>query len=148
MTGWRLGWAASKHAEVARAIHVLHGYLTVCTSTITQKAALLGWTDEAVLAKKNAREVYRKRGHFLVDLLEGELGLHATSPEGAFYTMLDIRSLGDDIEVAEKCLQNRVITVPGVAFGSEAAGFLRISFCNTEDRMVEGVSRMKEALVI
>ena len=31
--------------------------------------------------------------------------------------MLDVRSLGDDIEIAEKCLQNRVITVPGVAFG-------------------------------
>ena len=31
--------------------------------------------------------------------------------------MLDVRSLGDDIEVAEKCLQNRVVTVPGVAFG-------------------------------
>jgi aspartate/methionine/tyrosine aminotransferase len=75
-----------------------------------------------------------------------ELGLNATSPEGAFYTMLDIRELGDDIEVAEKCLQNRVITVPGVAFGDEARGFLRISFCNTEERMVEGVRRMRQAL--
>jgi aspartate/methionine/tyrosine aminotransferase len=61
--------------------------------------------------------------------------------------MLDIRSLGDDIEIAEKCLQNRVITVPGVAFGTEAKGFLRISFCNTEDKMTEGVRRMKEALL-
>jgi aspartate/methionine/tyrosine aminotransferase len=146
MTGWRLGWAASKEADVARAIHVLHGFLTVCTSAITQKAGLLGWTDEAERAKQHAREVYKKRGDFLVDLFDRELGLRATSPEGAFYTMLDIRSLGEDIEVAEKCLQNRVITVPGVAFGSEAAGFLRISFCNTEERMVEGVRRMKEAL--
>jgi aspartate aminotransferase len=61
--------------------------------------------------------------------------------------MLDVRSLGDDVEVAEKCLQNRVITVPGVAFGDEARRFLRISFCNTEERMVEGVHRMKEALI-
>jgi aspartate/methionine/tyrosine aminotransferase len=83
----------------------------------------------------------------MVDLLKRELGLHATAPEGAFYTMLDVRSLGDDIEVAEKCLQNRVITVPGVAFGDEAKGFLRISFCNTEEKMVEGVRRMKEALI-
>jgi aspartate aminotransferase len=74
------------------------------------------------------------------------MGLNATSPEGAFYTMLDVRELGDDVEVAEKCLRNRVITVPGIAFGDEAKGFLRISFCNTEDRMVEGVRRMKNAL--
>ncbi len=146
MTGWRLGWAASSQKEVIQAIQVLHGFLTVCTSAITQKASLLGWTAEAEAAKQNARDIYKKRGAFMVDLLDKELGLHATSPEGAFYTMLDVRSLGNDIEVAEKCLQNRVITVPGVAFGTEGSGFLRISFCNTEEKMVEGVSRMKEAL--
>jgi aspartate aminotransferase len=146
MTGWRLGWAASSRPEVMNAIHVLHGFLTVCTSTITQKAALLGWTDEAEKAKQYAREVYKNRGEFLVDLFDKELGLKATSPEGAFYTMLDVRSLGDDLEVAEKCLQNRVVTVPGVAFGTEAKGFLRISFCNDEERLAEGVRRMKEAL--
>ena len=148
MTGWRLGWAASRQADVARAIHILHGFLTVCTSAITQKASLLGWTAEAEAAKQHAREVYKKRGEFLVELLGRELGLRATSPEGAFYTMLDVRSLGDDLEIAEKCLQNRVITVPGIAFGDEAKGFLRISFCNTEERMVEGVKRMRSALML
>ena len=146
MTGWRLGWAACKDAEIINAIQVLHGFTTVCTSTITQKASLLGWTEEAERAKAEARDIYRKRGEFLVSLFKTELGLNATSPEGAFYTMLDVRSLGDDIEVAEKFLQNRVVTVPGVAFGDEAKGFLRISFCNSEERMAEGVSRMKEVL--
>lgn len=146
MTGWRMGWAASSQPEIMKAIQTLHGFLTVCTSTITQKAALLGWTEEAEAAKQNAREVYKKRGEFLVDLFDKELGLKATSPEGAFYTMLDVRSIGDDLEVAEKCLQNRVVTVPGVAFGREAKGFLRISFCNTEEKMIEGVGRMKEAI--
>ncbi|MEP7214462.1 MAG: pyridoxal phosphate-dependent aminotransferase [Acidobacteriota bacterium] len=147
MTGWRLGWAASSQKEVMQAIQVLHGFLTVCTSAITQKAALLGWTDEAEAAKQHARDVYKKRGEFLIELFQKELGLRGTAPEGAFYTMLDVRSLGDDIEIAEKCLQNRVITVPGVAFGSEAKGFLRISFCNSEEKMAEGVRRMKEALI-
>ena len=147
MTGWRLGWVASKQAEITRAVQVLHGFLTVCTSAITQKASLLAWTPQAEAAKQHARDVYKARGQFLVNLFEKEMGLHATSPEGAFYTMLDVRSLGDDIEVAEKCLQNRVITVPGKAFGDEATSFLRISFCNPEERMVEGVRRMKEALM-
>jgi aspartate aminotransferase len=146
MTGWRLGWAACSDPEMINAIQVLHGFTTVCTSTITQKASLLAWTDEAEAAKRHARDVYRKRGEFLVQLFKDELGLNATSPEGAFYTMLDVRPLGDDLEVAEKCLQNKVVTVPGVAFGQEAKGFLRISFCNPEDRMAEGVRRMKEAI--
>ncbi len=146
MTGWRLGWAASKDAAIMEAIQVLHGFTTVCAATIVQKASLLAWTPEAEAAKQHARDVYKQRGEFLVNLFKTEMALHATSPEGAFYTMLDVRSIGDDIEVAEKCLQNRVVTVPGVAFGDEAKGFLRISFCNTEERMVEGVRRMKETL--
>jgi len=146
MTGWRLGWAASKDAAIMNAVQVLHGFTTVCTSTITQKASLIAWSEEAQAAKSYAREVYRKRGEFLVDLFKTEMGLEATSPEGAFYTMLDVRSIGDDIEVAERFLQNRVITVPGAAFGQEAKGFLRISFCNPEERMTEGVRRMKEAV--
>jgi aspartate aminotransferase len=147
MTGWRLGWAACADPRMIDAIQVLHGFTTVCTSTITQKASLMAWTNEAEAAKANARAVYKTRGEFLVKLFADELSLKATAPEGAFYTMLDVRSLGDDIEIAEKCLQNRVVTVPGVAFGQEAKGFLRISFCNTEERMAEGVRRMKEALV-
>lgn len=147
MTGWRMGWAACKDPDMINAIQVLHGFTTVCTSTITQKASLIAWSPVAEAAKQQARDVYRKRGEFLVDLFKQELGLHATSPEGAFYTMLDVRSLGDDVEIAEKCLQNHVVTVPGIAFGSEAKGFLRISFCNTEEKMAEGVRRMKEALI-
>lgn len=146
MTGWRVGWVASSQTDVVKAVLTLHGFLAVCTSTISQKASLLGWTTEAERAKAEAREIYRRRGEFLIDILHKETGLRGTSPEGAFYTMVDVRSLGDDLEVAERFLQNRVITVPGVAFGSEAKGFLRISFCNTEERMTEGVRRMKEAI--
>jgi aspartate/methionine/tyrosine aminotransferase len=146
MTGWRVGWLASSQTDVVKTALTLHGFLTVCTSTISQKASLLGWTEEAERAKAEAREIYKKRGEFLIDILQKELGLRGTSPEGAFYTMLDVRGVGDDLEIAEKFLQNRVITVPGIAFGDEAKGFLRVSFCNTEERMAEGVRRMKEVL--
>lgn len=147
MTGWRVGWVASSQTDVVKAALTLHGFLTVCTSTISQKAALLGWTDEAEQAKRDAREIYKRRGEYLIDLLQTELNLRGTSPEGAFYTMVDVRNLGDDLEIAEKFLQNRVITVPGIAFGTEAKGFLRVSFCQPEEKMAEGVRRMKEALV-
>ena len=146
MTGWRVGWIASAQTDVIKAAMTLHGFLTVCTSTISQKASLLGWTNEAERAKAEAREIYKRRGEFLIDLFKKELNLRGTSPEGAFYTMLDVRELGDDLELAEKFLANRVITVPGIAFGDEAKGFLRISFCNSEEKIAEGVRRMKQAL--
>ncbi len=146
MTGWRIGWLASSQTDVVKAALTVHGFLTVCTSTISQKASLLGWTKEAEQAKAEAREIYRKRGEFLIKTLLEETGLRGTLPEGAFYTMVDVRDLGDDLEVAEKFLRNRVITVPGIAFGDEAKGFLRVSFCNTEEKIAEGVRRMKTAL--
>lgn len=146
MTGWRLGWIASSQTEVVQSALVVHGFLTVCTSTISQKAALLAWTEEAEKAKAEARETYKKRGEFLIELFQKELGVKCTKPEGAFYTMADFRQFGDDLELAERFLQNRVITVPGIAFGSEAKGFLRISFCNDYEKICEGVRRMKEVL--
>ena len=54
MTGWRLGWAACKDAEIMNAIQVLHGFTTVCAATIVQKASLLAWTDEAEAPKARA----------------------------------------------------------------------------------------------
>ena len=148
MTGWRVGWVASSEKEVVKAVMTLHGFISVCTSTISQKASLLAWTEEAEASKAEARRIYKNRGEFLVEALRKELGLEATLPEGAFYTMVDVRKYGTDLEVAEKFLQHRVITVPGVAFGDEATGFLRVSFCNSEEKMAEGVARMKSALGI
>ncbi len=146
MTGWRLGWVCSRVKEVMKAEHIVHGYLTVCTSTVSQKAALTAWTSEAHEATAKAREIYKKRRDFFVPLIERELNLRAVMPDGAFYTMVDVREFGDDLKLAEKLLEHKVITVPGVAFGEESRGFLRLSFCSNEETMVEGVRRLKEGL--
>ena len=50
MTGWRLGWLCGD-ADVVRSALVLHGYTTTCASTVSQKAALAAWTDEAAAAR-------------------------------------------------------------------------------------------------
>ncbi len=145
MTGWRLGWLAGP-TDVIRPAWVLHGYDVTCASAISQKAALAAWTDEGRQAMADARAVYQKRRDLIVDLFNAELGLTAFVPEGAFYTMLDIRHLGEEMAIVEKFLQAKVVTIPGSAFGSEAEGYLRISFCANEEKIIEGVRRMKEAL--
>jgi aminotransferase len=146
MTGWRLGWVCSLVKEVMRAENIVHGYLTVCTSTISQKAALKAWSNEAREAVANAKEIYKKRRDFFVPLIEKELGIRAVMPDGAFYTMVDVREFGDDIKLAERLLEHKVITVPGVAFGEESRGFLRLSFCSNEETLAEGVQRIKAGL--
>ena len=145
MTGWRLGWMCADD-DVIRAALVLHGYVTTCASTVSQKAALVAWTDEAQNARAEFREIFRKRRDHLLNQVDTELGLQAVAPDGAFYTMLDVSRYGPSMQVAEALLEERVITVPGAAFGKESEGFLRVSFCADENTLTEGVHRIKKGL--
>ncbi|MDQ3804606.1 MAG: aminotransferase class I/II-fold pyridoxal phosphate-dependent enzyme [Acidobacteriota bacterium] len=145
MTGWRLGWLCG-HADVVRSALVLHGYTTTCASTVSQKAALAAWTDEAAAARARIRQTFRARRDHLLRLLSDELGLRAVAPDGAFYAMVDVSAHGDSAGAAERCLEHGVITVPGAAFGPEGEGHLRVSFCADLPVLAEGVRRMGEAL--
>ena len=145
MTGWRLGWLCGD-AAVVRSALVLHGYVTTCASAVSQKAALAAWTEEAARARDEIRQTFKGRRDFLLARIESGLKLRAVAPDGAFYTMLDTSAHGTSAEVAERMLAARVITVPGGAFGAEAEGYLRLSFCAGTDALAEGVRRMAEAL--
>ena len=145
MTGWRLGWLCGDEAVVKAAL-VLHGYVTTCASAVSQKASLAAWSDEAEQARAGFRETFRARRDHLLALIESELGLRAVTPEGAFYTMLDVSEYGPSMQVAEALLEERVITVPGAAFGSESEGFLRVSFCANHETLEEGVTRIKRII--
>ena len=145
MTGWRLGWLCGR-SEVIRPALVLHGYVTTCASTVSQKAALARWTPEGDAACAEIRDVFRGRRDHLLRLIDSQLAARAVTPDGAFYIMLDVSTHGDSILLAERLLTHKVITVPGAAFGAESAGFLRISFCADETTLVEGVRRIKAGL--
>jgi len=145
MTGWRLGWLCGDE-ELVQAALVLHGYVTTCASAVSQKASLVAWSDEAAQARAGFRETFRARRDHLLGLIESELGLRTVTPEGAFYTMLDVSKYGPSMRVAEALLEERVITVPGAAFGSESEGFLRVSFCADQNTLTEGVQRIKRGL--
>ena len=145
MTGWRLGWLAGDE-EVVNAALVLHGYVTTCASAVSQKASLVSWSDEAEAARAEFRETFRSRRDHLLTLVREELGLNAVTPDGAFYTMIDVSEFGPSMQVAEALLGAGVITVPGAAFGSESEGFLRVSFCADRDTLAEGVQRIKRGL--
>jgi aspartate aminotransferase len=145
MTGWRLGWIAGDEA-VIRSCLILHGYVTTCASTISQKAGLASWTSEAEDARAGFRKIFSERRQHLLHLMESELNLRAVAPDGAFYTMLDVSKYGPSMRVTEAFLEEGVITVPGSAFGSEGSGYLRVSFCADLDVLTEGARRMEAGL--
>jgi aspartate aminotransferase len=144
MTGWRLGWICGNKDVISSAL-ILHGYVTTCASTVSQKAALAAWSEEAEAARASHRETFRARRDHLLQLLSREK-LTAVVPEGAFYTMVDLRDYGSSMEVAETLLDFGVVTIPGSAFGSESEGFLRVSFCADLPVLEEGVRRIAAGL--
>lgn len=145
MTGWRVGWMCGA-PDVVKSALVLHGYVTTCASTVSQKAALAAWTDEAEAARRETRRIFRTRRDDFLSLIRDELKLPFVAPDGAFYLMLDVSAHGASLEVAERLLAHGVITVPGSAFGSEGEGYLRLSFCADAATLAEGVKRIKGAL--
>jgi len=145
MTGWRLGWICGDEAVIRPAL-VLHGYVTTCASAISQKAALASWTLAAETARENIRRTFAKRREHLITTVDKRLGLRAVAPDGAFYSMVQVKEYGPSMQTAEALLDHGVITVPGSAFGSEAEGFLRVSFCAEIEAITEGVERMRIAL--
>jgi aspartate/methionine/tyrosine aminotransferase len=144
MTGWRLGWILGD-ASVIAACHLLHGYVTTCAATVSQKAALAAWSNEATAARAQIRATFNERRDHLLAALR-RTGLRCITPEGAFYTMVDVAQYGSSLAVAEAILEAGVVTVPGNAFGSEGEGFLRVSFCADLPVLTEGVARMAAAL--
>jgi aspartate/methionine/tyrosine aminotransferase len=141
MTGWRLGWAVAS-PEVIHYVTVMHQYISSCASSVSQKAALAAFTDEGRAATEAMRQELHRRREVMAQAIERELGLPYVTGEGGFYIMLDISEYGEAEDVAMRLLEEKVITVPGDAFGAEGRGFLRLSFSIAPDQIEEGIRRI------
>jgi aspartate/methionine/tyrosine aminotransferase len=145
MTGWRLGWAVA-NPEVIQYVTVMHQYISSCASAISQKAGLAAFTDEGRAATKAMRDELRHRRDVMAQAIERQLGLPYVSGEGGFYIMLDVSQFGAAEDVAMRLLEERVITVPGDAFGAQGSGYLRLSFSIEPALIEEAIGRIARGL--
>ena len=120
VTGWRVGWAIAA-PEVIGAIRKVHDFLTVAAPAPLQEAgvAALGLPDSYY--EELARSYTERRDVFL-SLLEGT-GFNPFRPQGAYYTMTEVRELreargiGDDTAFCrELVVSGGVAAVPGSSF--------------------------------
>jgi aminotransferase len=115
ITGWRLGYVQAAPQVIAQARKV-HDFLTVGAAAPLQEAAIAGLElPDSYYA--GLRELYTGKRDLFIGLL-GKTGLPFTEPQGAYYVMLDISSLGfaTDTEASEWLI--REIGVAGVAGSS------------------------------
>ena len=75
-------------------------------------------------------------------------GLSCQCPKGAFYIFINIKELGmKSAEAADYLLEEaKIALVPGDVFGPGGEGYLRMSFANSYENVVEGCERLAEAV--
>ena len=145
MTDWRIGWAVGPEEIVARLV-ACHQYVVTCASSISQAAALAALSPEGDRERARILETFRRRRTVMLEALRAIPGLPVTPPDGAFYFFVDVRARGGSMELAERLLARRVITIPGEAFGPGGAGFLRLSYAATEEDIRAGVEALGREL--
>lgn len=142
MTGWRLGYACAPK-EILEQMLKIHQYAIMCAPTTSQHAAV-----EAVrngdADVSQMREEYNGRRRYLVKRLR-EMGMPCFEPYGAFYAFPCVRQFGmSSDEFATRMLQEeKVVVVPGTAFGACGEGFLRISYAYSLSKLKEALDRME-----
>ncbi len=145
MTGWRAGYAVAPPAIRARLVKVIEHTLT-CVPPFVQRACL--WAlENASDDEDRIREVFRQRRDHLYSRLQKIPGLATQRPGGAFYMFphydLPVRS----IDLASELLRaEQVAVVPGVAFGPDGEGHVRISYTSPVEVLDEGVARLERFL--
>ncbi len=90
------------------------------------------------------REEYNGRRRYLMHRFQ-EMGLSCFEPFGAFYAFPCIKEFGmSSDEFATRMLQEeKVVVVPGTAFGDCGEGFLRISYAYSLEKLKEALDRME-----
>ncbi|RYL93269.1 aminotransferase [Sporolactobacillus sp. THM19-2] len=142
MTGWRIGFVCAPK-DIAEGMLKIHQYTIMCASTMAQYAALEGLKS----GRKEVNEMrksYRQRRNYIVESLN-EIGLDCPKPEGAFYTFPSVASTGLSSEVfAKRLLQTeKVVVVPGNAFGDCGEGYVRCSYATSMAQLQEAMTRIK-----
>jgi len=145
MTGWRLGWITGPADLMAR-VAELKAATTGGTSVISQYAGIAALTGPQEPVEKMAA-AYQRRRRLVLDALD-EMGMKYGLPQGGQFVFADIAFTGlDSAEVAQRMLsEQHVLAYPGSAFSKDRKDYLRMTFLQPEDKLIEGLERMKVAM--
>ncbi len=144
MTGWRLGYAAAP-AELIANMTKLQENIVACASLPSQYAAIEAFKDSTDDTEK-MRLGFLNRRNILVEGINKIKNLSCKYPKGTFYAFVNIKDTGlDSITFAYNLLeQKQVAVVPGITYGESCDDHIRIAYTVDEDKIIEGIKRIKE----
>lgn len=145
MTGWRMGYVCA-HPVLIDAMKKIHQYAIMCSPTVSQYAAIEGLKNSDKDVQEMVKE-YNRRRKVMLDGYE-KMGLECFEAKGAFYLFPCIKSTGlTSDEFCEKLLiQEKVLAVPGTAFGDCGEGFIRTCYASSMENIMEALKRIERFL--
>lgn len=142
MTGWRVGYACAP-ADVIEQMMKIHQYTVMCVPTAGQYAALEALLNGEAEVLRMVAEYDRRRRRIWSRF--NAMGLHCFEPRGAFYAFPNITGTGlDDDTFAERLLkEEKVVVVPGNAFGEQGRGHVRACYAASMEQIDEACDRIE-----
>ncbi|MDX1358765.1 MAG: aminotransferase class I/II-fold pyridoxal phosphate-dependent enzyme, partial [Clostridia bacterium] len=140
MTGWRLGYLCGDR-DLVKHIFKIHQYALMCAPTPAQYAGIEALRNCDNEVERMVAE-YDKRRKFILKGVR-DLGLQCFEPQGAFYIFPNITSTGlTSDEFCEGLLRSeKVLMVPGTAFGECGEGFVRATYASSLENIKEALVR-------
>jgi len=149
MTGWRLGYLVARR-EVAKVLTKLAVNTWSCPPSIAQKVGIKALRSDWSFVKEMV-SLFDKRRRILYEELKQIKGFEVWRGKGAFYLfpkiseILEATGLGVEAFVTRLMEEKHVVVLPGTAFPKEfGKNFIRFSYAVSEERIVEGVKRIRE----
>jgi aspartate aminotransferase len=144
MTGWRLGYGVMPE-WLADALVKLMVNSNSCTASFTQRAGIeaLEGPQDAVAAMVAE---FKRRRDAVVKGLNAIPGFRCPMPAGAFYVFPNVEGTGmGSKELADYLLYDGgVACLDGQCFGAEGRGYLRFSYANSLENIMDAVERIRK----
>ena len=147
MPGWRIGFAAGNQKLIS-ALSRVKSYLDYGALTAIQVAATAAFNGPQDCVEEY-RSIYRERRDVLISGLN-EAGWTCNAPSSTMFAWVPIperfREMGT-LEFSKQLLARAQVAVsPGIGFGEEGEGYVRMALVENKERLRQAVRGIKDFL--
>ena len=147
MAGWRMGFAVGNR-ELIAALTRVKSYLDYGAFTPIQAAACAALNGPQDIVETN-RQLYQRRRDVLVESF-GRAGWDIPSPAASMFAWAPLppalKEMGS-LEFSKQLLtEAQVAVAPGVGYGEEGEGYVRIAMVENEQRLRQAARNVKRYL--
>lgn len=146
MTGWRLGWLTMP-GRLLTTLEMLTEYNNSCTLAATQIAGIAALRHGELFIRESLAR-YKASLDVLTSNFADLPRVFLPQPQAAFYGFFSVEGMTDSFRFAEEALhETRVGLSPGIAFGPEGEGYMRLCYAVEPALLTQALERLRPMLV-